>query len=56
MLPKKMLKVLQSMATQKDRKNWRKKIIIKKNYKLGWLVNLFYIIAHIEHRFNLKDE
>jgi hypothetical protein len=32
------------------------KIIIKKKYKLGWLVNLFYIIAHIPYSFNLKDE
>ena len=37
-------------------KTYLLKIIIKKKYKLGWLVNLFYIIAHIQYSFNLKDE
>ena len=41
---------------KKAAKTCLQKIIIKKNYKLGWLVNLFYIIAHIEYSFNLKDE
>jgi hypothetical protein len=33
-----------------------KKIINKKKNKLGRLVNLFSIIAHILYSFNLKNE